>query len=138
MGLKPSLDDVIQAMRQSWSADTSADSDWSSVNPALGQCSVSSCVVQDYCGGEILNRVVTFPSGATGSHYVNMIDGKIVDTTLDQFPPGTTMAEARPKPGKYATTREYCLSFSDTRRRYELLKQRVDKQLGRRQAISKL
>jgi hypothetical protein len=61
-----------------WSARTS--SKWSSEKPSRGQCSVTSLVLQDHFGGEIL-RTPT----AAGWHYYNRIDGLRLDLTADQF-----------------------------------------------------
>ncbi|MFC9998213.1 hypothetical protein [Nocardia sp. NPDC127526] len=113
------------ALKDAWSADTSASSDWTEQNRAKGQCAVTACVVQDYLGGEILNTVATLPGGKTVSHYFNLIDGKNVDLTDEQFPSGTTFTEPKPKHGKYASTRDYCLSNDHTNQRYEVLRVRV-------------
>lgn len=61
-----------------WSADTA--STYSPLNPALGQCSVTALVAQDYLGGEILK---TDLAGAW--HFYNHIDGARHDFTASQF-----------------------------------------------------
>jgi hypothetical protein len=66
---------------QLWSGDTSSPTDaWSQSNPAQNHCSITSLVVQDYFGGEILT---TKTSG--GTHFYNLIDGKKWDLTARQF-----------------------------------------------------
>ncbi|WP_433758007.1 YunG family protein [Nocardia sp. CA-135398] len=117
------------ALEQSWSADTSAASDWTQANHAKGQCAVTACVVQDYVGGEILNTTATLPSGETVSHYFNLVDGGIVDLTLQQFPDTTRFSKPKPKMKGFASTREFCLSYESTRQRYSLLNTRVAKYL---------
>ncbi|MGA6208800.1 YunG family protein [Nocardia testacea] len=64
-------------------------------------------------------------SGETVSHYLNHIDGQTVDLTAQQFPPGTRFTSPIPKTRGMPSTREYCLSYDGTRRRYELLSARV-------------
>lgn len=123
------LNKVSDAVQQAWSLKTSNDPEWSADNPALGQCAVTACVVQDYLGGDILSSVVTFPDGRTGSHYFNVIDGKIVDLTRQQFPADAVVSDGQPKTKGFASTREYCLSFDATQQRYRLLKESTEEQL---------
>ena len=68
------------ACRKSWSFDTCSPDYrhlWSAENNAAGQCTISSILVHEYFGGEILN--------IPGEHTFNRIDGKIVDITSEQF-----------------------------------------------------
>lgn len=113
------------ALHHSWSADTSASVGWTETNRAKGQCAVTACVVQDYLGGDILHTVASLPNGETVSHYFNVVDGRIVDLTQRQFPPETHFSASAPKTKGFTTTREYCLSYDSTRRRYEALSTRV-------------
>ncbi len=122
---KQKLGKLESALHESWSAETSSSPNWDKTNPSLGQCSVTSCVIQDYLGGDVLNCIATFPNGSTVSHYVNFLDGDIIDLTCEQFPKGTTFSEAMPKTKGFSVTRDYCLSFPDTLRRYEILKNKV-------------
>ena len=125
-----SREELTTAVRNAWSAETSAAHDrWSEKNPALGQCAVTACVMQDYLGGDILNSVVMLPDGSSDSHYYNLIDREEVDLTIQQFPVGSIFSEGRPKTRGFANTRDYCLSFDATRQRYETLKARVGKAL---------
>jgi len=68
-------------LHHSWCAET-AMGEWSKDNPSLNQCAVTSLIVQDYFGGDLL-RCKTI----TGtSHYWNRLpDGSEVDLTSDQF-----------------------------------------------------
>lgn len=53
--MKPSLQNIVDALQLAWGADTAYDPhDWSDDNRARGQCVVSSLVVQDYLGGDLL------------------------------------------------------------------------------------
>ncbi|MFE6859599.1 hypothetical protein [Nocardia sp. NPDC057668] len=120
-----SLEALRNAVEQSWSADTAVGSGWFEVNRAKGQCAVTACVVQDYLGGEILHTTATLPGGEQVSHYFNSVAGRFVDLTRTQFPAGTRFSYPRPKAKEFASTREYCLSYDSTRRRYEELRERV-------------
>ncbi|WP_280241710.1 YunG family protein [Nocardia abscessus] len=73
----------------------------------------------------ILNTVATLPSNETVSHYFNIVDGKTIDLTRQQFPEGTIFTKTTEKQGRYFSTREYCLSYENTRLRYEKLRSRV-------------
>lgn len=118
-------------LRKAWSKETSASSKWDETNPALGQCAVTACVVQDYLGGDILNSVVTLSDETTVSHYFNIIDGVTEDFTKEQFPDGSVFTQGRPKTKGLSSTREYCLTFEDTKNRYDLLRSRVEELLNR-------
>lgn len=65
----------IEALQESWSATTSyeADENWNPENPARGQCVVSSLVVQDYFGGDIV-RYAVIGEGIDETHYFNILD----------------------------------------------------------------
>jgi hypothetical protein len=73
--------DLYRAIARVWSADTSSPTGvWSPANPAQNHCSITSLVVQDFFGGEILS---TKTSG--GTHFYNLIDGAKWDLTVSQF-----------------------------------------------------
>ena len=134
-----SLEQLRDALRQSWSAATSAESDaWNADTPSLGQCAATACVVQDVLGGEILWAAAITPDAGRHSHYFNrLVDGSVLDLTYDQFPSGTKLA---PREGcartigsdgrSFATTRDYILSYASTRQRYEQLRDMVRSLLG--------
>jgi hypothetical protein len=113
----PSLSRLQDALRRSWSAETSADAArWSEENPALGQCAVSALIIQDHFGGELLRC-----DSPTGSHYFNQLDdGERLDMTSDQFAGGFVPSHPELR------DRDYVLSFAETRHRYEKLRRRVD------------
>lgn len=70
--------DVRAALENSWSLETAKQ--WSEENPANGQCNVTSAVIFDIFGGEILRT--RYP---TVWHYYNRIDRKRCDLTDSQF-----------------------------------------------------
>ena len=73
--------DLYMSISRVWSGDTSSPTDaWSKSNPAQNHCSITSLVVQDHFGGEILT---TKTSG--GTHFYNLIAGKKWDLTVRQF-----------------------------------------------------
>jgi len=69
---------VREALEKAWSIETAKQ--WSSENPANGQCNVTAAVVYDMFGGEILRTRLP-----TVWHYYNRIHGKRVDLTDSQF-----------------------------------------------------
>lgn len=118
------------ALIKAWNRDTSYCSViWHEKNPALGQCAVTALVVNDYLGGEIVWSEAILPNGEKISHYFNFINGREVDLTRAQFPSRTIIPEGIQKCKEFATTREFILSNPNTRKRYEILAQRVKEDL---------
>lgn len=118
---------INAALQKSWSAETSSADDWNSDNPSIGQCAVTACVVQDYFGGDIVNSIAKLPNGDIISHYLNLIGGKYIDLTSQQFNEGVIFSNPMSKKKSFSSTREYCLSYVDTNDRYEILKAKVAK-----------
>ena len=83
---KITLEDLKNALEKSWSRETSSDPNtWTPENPAWGQCAVTTCLVQDYFGGNLIREAVNEPG--VSSHYWNQLpDGTEIDLTKDQFP----------------------------------------------------
>lgn len=110
---------LARRMRRAWSAETSVDpGGWSPTNPAYGQCAVTSLVVQDLLGGELIRSRV----GGV-SHYFNQLpDGRIVDLTREQFSSDAELTDVA------GSSRGYVLSFEPTRRRYKLLLERLTRE----------
>lgn len=120
-----SVDQVAQAIRESWSADTCDPADlafWSKENPSKGQCGPSALVVHDILGGDLIFAEVLWPDGSRqGFHYWNLLpDGSEIDLTVDQFTdhesvqPGCPVARPPGPPGRcqeqYAVLRERVLA----------------------------
>lgn len=55
--------------------------DWSEQNPTLGQCSITSFLVQDIFGG----KVYGVPLAGGGVHCYNDVNGCVFDLTSEQF-----------------------------------------------------
>ena len=71
-------DQVGKLLEQCWSAKTSKQ--WSTDNPANGQCSVTALVLQDTYGGRMLKTRV-----GEAWHFYNEIEGRVLDMTASQF-----------------------------------------------------
>lgn len=112
-----SIHHLAVRIERAWCAETSADpTGWSPSNPALGQCAVTTLIVQDYYGGELRRALVDGQS-----HYWNALPGGAeVDLTIRQFRAG------RREGLVIARSREYVLGFVDTARRYQTLKALVE------------
>jgi hypothetical protein len=63
-----------------WSLETAKQ--WTPDTPAAGQCNVTTVVVHDLFGGDILRT--SLPDHDV-DHYYNRIDGVVVDLTDSQF-----------------------------------------------------
>lgn len=107
-----------------WSADTCAPrmrADWSEENPTLGQCSITSFIVQDIMGGEVLG--LPLPEG--GYHCFNVVDGCRFDLTSEQFG-GAELDYDNCVP----QSREAHFADEDKYARYLLLKKRLEARLS--------
>jgi hypothetical protein len=69
---------LLEIFFKAWSKESS--SKYTPDNPAKGQCGVTSLVVQDLLGGEIVKTKLP-----EGWHFYNKIDGKYYDLTKSQF-----------------------------------------------------
>ena len=116
---------LFDSIKDCWSVDTSSDPvDWSIDNPAWGQCAVTSCVVCDFLGGQVIWAVAVCPDGREISHYFNLLpDKQTIDLTIEQFPCGTII-ENRFRDFKVSIY-DYILSFEKTKFRYEILCDRL-------------
>lgn len=116
---------IFKAVQSSWSKETCYPlqrEEWSESNPSIGQCAVTSLVVQDYFGGEI-------GYNSTFKHYWNIFPkSKIIDLTKDQFPRNSIIVLEK------IVTRDYLLNSEnafrvETFKRYEILKNKVKNKL---------
>jgi hypothetical protein len=78
------------AIRAAWSAETSdGPESWTPDHPAYQQCDVTSRVVRDYLGGEILVAGVVLDGKRVDRHAWNRLaSGLVVDLTREQFRDG--------------------------------------------------
>lgn len=114
-----------------WDSLTSSEPSWSLENPALGQCAVTSLIIQDWFGGSLLRAEVVCGESIK-SHYWNLLPGnKEVDLTFGQFinlDPDSQIVKDTVK----IRDRYYVLKFPDTKYRYEKLKTNVSLSLLRK------
>jgi hypothetical protein len=105
--------ELYRVLTDTWSAQTASPSTgWTSDVPAMNHCSVTSLIVQDYFGGDIVS---TKTKG--GTHFYNLIDGTKWDLTVSQF--------AEPIPfDDLVTTRETAMQDT-THEKYEALAESV-------------
>ena len=96
------LAQLEQAIRESWSRDTAdEDDEWSPDNPSRGHCDITSLVVHDFFGGELLGADVYIGEERIEGHMWNRLDSGIeLDLTRDQFRRGEVIGEpvVRPRP----------------------------------------
>lgn len=121
---------LVNSMQQSWGPDTCYNSqEWTKDLPSRGQCVVSSLLMQDYAGGDIIRYKTVF-EGREESHYCNVLpDGTYIDTTRSQYPFDTALKYSPPDLGSFKSMRERLLSYSDTEQKYLMLKARVEELL---------
>jgi hypothetical protein len=72
------LDRLASAIRAAWSCDTAKQ--WTPDNPAAGQCNVTSIVLQELAGGEILKTRI-----GEDWHFDNRVGADRLDLTAGQF-----------------------------------------------------
>jgi hypothetical protein len=88
--------DVEEAIRASWSRETSDDPDeWTEQNPSRGQCAVTSLLVRELLGGDILVANVLRDGKRIERHAWNRLAGGIaIDLTRGQFRDGEVLGES--------------------------------------------
>jgi hypothetical protein len=96
----PTLSEIEAAIRASWSLDTAEQDDgWTPDNPSRGQCDITSLVVQDIFGGELLAAEVFREGRQVEWHMWNRLSGGLeVDLTRDQFKDGEVLGEPTAPP----------------------------------------
>ncbi len=92
------LTDLEHTIRGCWARDTSDDPDeWTPDWAARGQCGVTSIVVRELLGGEILMADVHGSHIDGERHAWNRLPGGIeIDLTADQFRAGESLGPAAP------------------------------------------
>ena len=118
------------AIRESWSADTaSEDNEWTPDNPSCGQCDITTLVVHDLVGGDVLAADVFLDGVRVEAHMWNRLpSGLEVDLTREQFRSGQVIGEP--------TVRNRPATFDPAHPRYHryeqylVLSERVRARLG--------
>lgn len=78
------IDNLYVLLQKLWKIDTCAPrlrEKWSENCPSIGQCSITSFLVQDIFGGDVYG--VILENGDT--HCFNVIDNCVIDLTSEQF-----------------------------------------------------
>lgn len=86
-------------------------SKWSKDNQTFGQCVPTALLVQYYFGGDIYKHNIE-------SHYYNVINGKVIDLTKEQFTYDLDYTNGKIK--------QPILSESKTKERFQILKKKVE------------
>ena len=89
------LAQLEDAIRGAWSEDTaSEDNEWTPDNPSCGQCDITTLVVHDLLGGEVLAADVFLDGERVEAHMWNRLaSGLEVDLTREQFRSGQVIGE---------------------------------------------
>lgn len=110
---------LYRALLSCWSIETCTPRfrpNWSPENPTLGQCAITSFLVQDLMGGEVYG----VPLEDGGYHCFNTAEGHTFDLTSEQF---------RGRPVNYASavlqSREVQFADRGKFERYLLLKEKL-------------
>lgn len=129
--MKPSIENLLIALQKSWHRDTSySPAEWSEVNPARGQCTVSALVIQHYLGGE-LQRYEVSGINTNETHYCNILpDGTVIDSTASQYKTPVTLSIKPIRLNGFLSARDKRLADEETRLRYEKLLDRVTRHIN--------
>lgn len=121
------IDLLQEALSSSWSRETAYRTDqpfWSEADKTRGQCTVTTMIIHAFLGGEMYRG---FSKKYNVFHYWNVIDGKKIDLTFNQF----MHDKADIKFDRIVTkTHDELMKIGNVRRRYLLLKQKVDTYLS--------
>jgi len=126
-----SLDKLSTAICLSWGPDTSfVPAEWTTQNPARGNCVVTALVVQHFLGGE-LRKYDTVFQDVNETHYTNLLpDGTEVDLTGRQYPDDQVLVPSEVNLHGYRAVRDKMMHEPNTVRQYEILLGRVTANLG--------
>jgi hypothetical protein len=124
------LAQLEEAIRAAWSEDTaSEDNDWTSDNPSCGQCDITTLVVHDLLGGDVLAADVFLGGERIEAHMWNRLpSGLEVDLTREQFRLGQVVGE--PRVGKRPATFDPAHPRYHRYEQYLVLSARVRATLG--------
>ena len=124
-GLTPR--DYYDYLEDIWAADTCAPrlrGNWSTDNRTLGQCSITAFLMQDIFGG----KVYGIARSDGNYHCFNDVDGCVFDLTSEQF--GDEELDYTDCSEQF---RDDHFQKEEKRQRYELLKERLEKAINKRQ-----
>lgn len=79
--------ELADRLRGAWCRDTSElPFSWTPERPSTGQCHVSSLILREFFGGEVVEGLVVCGQAWVAVHYWLVVGGVSVDVTRDQFP----------------------------------------------------
>lgn len=110
--------DVLEDVWCEYSCAPRMRKDWSKENRTLGQCSITSFLVQDIFGGEVYG--VPLQDGSV--HCFNVVEGEMFDLTSEQFGNEELVYTLN-----YPQNREEHFASEEKYQRYLYLKQEVDR-----------
>ncbi len=113
--------DMYRAMLNIWCVESCAPrlrGEWSEDNKTVGQCSITSFLVQDIFGGEV--RGIPLEDGSV--HCFNIVNEVAFDLTSEQF---GSEAEKLCYDGRELQKREAHFSAAEKRQRYELIRSKL-------------
>lgn len=115
---------VVASLKKAFSKETcfpGCRESWSLENSTAGHCAIAALIIEEHLGGKICK---TYVDGI--SHYFNILDdGRVVDATADQFANFGIFIDYE---NAQESNKEYVLSNADSAARYELLKQKFEKE----------
>ncbi len=124
------LAQLEEAIRGAWSEDTADEDDgWTPENPSRGQCDITTLVVHDLLGGEVLAADVFLDGVRVEAHMWNRLpSGLEVDLTREQFRLGQVVGEpsVRNRPATFDPAHPRYHRYE----KYLVLSQRVRATLG--------
>lgn len=115
--------DMYDILTNLWDIDTCAPryrKEWNKKNMTLGQCSITSFLIQDIFGGEVYG--VSLPEG--GYHCFNIVNDSLFDLTSEQFGSQVLIYTK-----DYPQSREKHFEDKEKYNRYLLLKEKLENYL---------
>ena len=118
-----SISEVARIIPTICAKETSSSPElWTCENPTQGHCAIVSVLAQEQYGGEIVRvSLKDTPYKNLRSHYFNVMSGKEVDFTRDQFEGEIPYYDKE----RIIVSPDVILSFPGTQERYLLLKSRL-------------
>lgn len=111
------MNEFIEHLKTRFALETchhSYQSRWSIENPSIGHCAIAAIAIQEKFGGDVFKTKI-----GNSTHYYNVIDNQIIDSTSEQF--GKIIDYSK---GIICNVKKMLL-VKDTKLRYEILKSKI-------------